>query len=99
MIHNSIEAIENIKFPCIRIELKNEDDNFITLSVIDNGLGIPLDKRSSIFEPFYTTKEFEKTGLGLAKSYHFVKRNNGVLSLDLDSKFTKFSMKFKTKEK
>ena len=32
-------------------------------------------------------------------SYQFVERNHGVLSLDLQSEFTKFSMKFKTIEK
>ena len=99
LIHNSIEATDNIENPWIKISLKNEDDNYITLSVMDNGEGIPLDKRASIFEPFYTTKDFKKTGLGLTQSYQFVERNHGVLSLDLQSEFTKFSMKFKTIEK
>ncbi|WP_397601298.1 ATP-binding protein [Silvanigrella sp.] len=99
LIHNSIEATDNVENPWIRISLRNEDDNYITLSIMDNGEGIPLDKRASIFEPFYTTKDFKKTGLGLTQSYQFVERNHGVLSLDLQSEFTKFSMKFKTIEK
>ena len=37
----------------------------ITISIADNGAGIPKDKLNSIFEPFVTTKE-QGTGLGLS---------------------------------
>ena len=99
LIHNSIEATENIEYPWIGITLTRDIDGWIVLSVMDNGEGIPFDKRASIFEPFYTTKDFKKIGLGLTQSLQFVERNGGELSLDLNAKHTKFTMRFKTIKK
>jgi signal transduction histidine kinase len=47
------------------------DDNFIRVAVIDNGIGIPNDRLSEIFEPFHqldgsATRKYSGTGLGLA---------------------------------
>jgi signal transduction histidine kinase len=39
-------------------------DSKITLSISDNGCGIPYDEKDKIFEGFYSTKE-DNTGLGL----------------------------------
>ncbi len=41
------------------------DDEAVVLSVRDNGPGVPQDKRDTIFDPFYTTRN-HGTGLGLA---------------------------------
>lgn len=98
LIHNAIEATENIEFPWIKISLKTLEHDFMEISVMDNGAGIPIDRRASIFEPFYTTKEFKNIGLGLTQSYQFVERNSGTLSLDLNSKYTNFKMQFKAKQ-
>lgn len=98
LIHNAIEATENIEFPWIKISLKTLEHDFMEISVMDNGAGIPIDRRASIFEPFYTTKEFKNIGLGLTQSYQFVERNSGTLSLDLNSKYTNFKMQFKVKQ-
>nr|WP_243435951.1 FHA domain-containing protein [Acanthopleuribacter pedis] len=46
---------------------------YITLSVWDNGLGIPHDHRNRIFTPFFTTKPGGKNiGLGLSIAYDIV---------------------------
>lgn len=97
LIHNAIEATENSENPWIKISVKCEDDNYISLSIMDNGEVIPIDHRASIFEPFYTTKDFKNIGLGLTQSYQFVIRNSGTLALDINAKNTNFIMKFKGK--
>lgn len=52
-----------------------------TLTVRDNGPGVPAALREKIFEPFYSTKGHGGTGLGLAVARKIVKEHGGVLEL------------------
>jgi len=53
----------------------------IRITVADTGHGMTPAVRSRIFEPFYTTKELNGTGLGLWISSGIVHRHHGRLSL------------------
>ena len=54
--------------------------DYVLIKVIDEGHGIPKDKISKIFEPFYTTKRTgEGTGLGLSTAYGIVKQTGGFI--------------------
>lgn len=56
---------------------------YVKISVRDQGCGIPADKLSKIFEPFYTTKRIgEGTGLGLSTAYGIVKQTGGYIFVD-----------------
>jgi len=70
----------------IRIKaLKNEQ--FIEISVEDNGIGIPESTRSKLFDPSehittYGTNNEKGSGLGLNLCYDFVSKNNGTICVE-----------------
>ncbi|MEP6766963.1 MAG: HAMP domain-containing sensor histidine kinase, partial [Gemmatimonadaceae bacterium] len=53
----------------------------IAISVSDDGPGIPLDVRNTLFEPFVTTK-IGGSGLGLPIVHRAVEAHNGVVFVD-----------------
>ncbi len=57
------------------------DSGAIELVIRDDGIGIPDEHISHIFEPFYTTKEAGGSGLGLAISQNIVERHGGHIEL------------------
>ncbi len=53
----------------------------LTVSVEDNGIGIPEWETAKVWGPFYTTKGASGTGLGLAVSRKLAEDSNGVLEV------------------
>ena len=52
--------------------------NWIMVSIVDSGHGIPLEKQDKIFTPFFTTKALgEGIGLGLYVSKKIVHEHGG----------------------
>ena len=53
---------------------------YVTVSVVDTGAGIPPDALPHIFEPFYTTKKSPASnGMGLAMVYGIVRQAEGSI--------------------
>ncbi|HPJ99923.1 MAG TPA: ATP-binding protein [Candidatus Hydrogenedentes bacterium] len=57
-------------------------DGQVCLEVIDNGTGIPEAIRESVFDPFFSTKGSDGTGLGLAVTKKIVEEHGGSIELD-----------------
>jgi len=64
LIKNAIQAIPENRDGEIKISVQREND-FVTVCIHDNGVGIPKELLSKIFVPNFTTKS-SGTGLGLA---------------------------------
>lgn len=95
LIKNSIQAIEqnNPEEPRIEVRVFSED-NWVAITVTDNGIGVSEENKDKIFEPKFTTKS-SGMGLGLAMVKNIVETYNGVITLDTDSeKGTTFKVVF-----
>ena len=49
---------------------------FVRMSFVDQGIGMPVSILEKIFDPYFTTKQ-QGTGLGLATAYSIVKNHKG----------------------
>ena len=57
--------------------------NWVRVSFVDQGMGIPKERLVKIFDPYFTTKT-TGSGLGLATSYSIMKNHGGLLTVDSD---------------
>ena len=72
--------------PMIRQRATVPAGDYLLVQVIDEGTGIPKDKLSKIFEPFYATKGAgQGTGLGLSTVYGIVKQSGGYIFAESDA--------------
>jgi signal transduction histidine kinase len=64
-----------------RLELSPGD--YVRISLIDNGTGMPPALMDRVFEPFFSTKpDGKSTGLGLAQVYGFARQSGGGAVLE-----------------
>ncbi len=94
LINNSIDAMnekfmENREFKKqISIEAssyKENDKDYIQITIIDNGMGILEDNLKNVFDPFFTTKlhtNEKGVGLGLSISYGIIKDHGGQINIE-----------------
>ncbi len=80
IIRNSLDARRNgLKLTLVT----RVAGNGLTISIADNGPGIPPELRRRIFEPFFTTREVGSgTGMGLAVVYDSVRALQGEVEVD-----------------
>lgn len=81
---NSVESIKESGL--IRIEISyHKPDDEVWIEIIDNGVGISESIRSTIFDPFVTTKE-KGFGLGLSVASEIVTAHGGTIEfLDVET--------------
>lgn len=77
LARNAIEAMPKHGTLTFRTMLSNGE---LLLQVEDTGVGIPIEKREKIFNPFYTSKD-NGTGLGLSICASIVQRHNGKITV------------------
>ncbi len=56
--------------------LSLEAGDYLLVSIIDEGSGIPVESLDKIFDPYFTTKE-SGSGLGLTTLYSIVRKHHG----------------------
>jgi two-component system cell cycle sensor histidine kinase/response regulator CckA len=60
-------------------------EEYVRIVIQDEGVGIPEENLSKIFDPYFTTKDMgpqKGVGLGLAICYSIIKKHNGYILVD-----------------
>jgi len=84
LLQNAVEACENNDKKVVSVSEELRDGHVI-IKVSDNGEGIPVQTRSKIFMPNFTTKS-SGTGLGLAMSKTIVEQAKGRIWFETQEK-------------
>jgi PAS domain S-box-containing protein len=81
LILNAMESMKDggrLRLRVIRMQEKSGDQRQgVRITIADTGSGIPVSSLPHIFEPFYTTKKENGTGLGLWLAYGIVQKHTG----------------------
>jgi signal transduction histidine kinase len=94
LIDNAIDAMETISNPVLEIKTAR-DREFVNVSIIDSGVGIPKEVQDKIYDPFFTTKPMGKgTGLGLEVVRQIINQHNGKIELHSKPGRTEFKICF-----
>lgn len=93
IIKNAIQAIDSEEHGCIFIKY-NLQDKFTYIDISNTGKPIPKEELSSIFIPFFTTKE-SGSGIGLSISRYIMRLHGGKLLHSVSPEgYTTFSLVF-----
>lgn len=94
VIDNAIDAMEGRTNNTLEIKTE-KSGQFINVSIIDNGPGIPKEIQDKIFDPFFTTKSIGKgTGLGLEVVRQIINQHNGKVYVNSEVGKTEFVICF-----
>lgn len=77
LVRNSIEAAQGESKPLVSVAL-DTNANGVSLSIRDNGVGIPAERLAEIFVPFFTTKA-NGSGIGLTLARQIAALHGGTL--------------------
>jgi len=94
ILNNAIDELIEMKHqnPCICIDIKDNTESYI-LSIEDNGNGITQENIHTIFEPYYSTKGKNGTGLGLYMSEMIMEKQfNSKIEIKSSKSGAHFSM-------
>lgn len=96
LLINAIEALEERKEGGeISIVTELLDDTKFAVVVQDNGIGITPEAMEHVYDPFYTTKGYKGTGLGLALTRKIVLENGGKIECQSEPDYgTSFVLTF-----
>jgi signal transduction histidine kinase len=81
IIMNALQAMED-EGGSLLVESRAPNDQEVSITITDNGPGIPLEALEQIFEPYFTTKQpGEGTGLGLFVTKTLVEKLGGTIDV------------------
>jgi len=98
ILKNAQEALEEVSEPKVSIRIY-EEDNRAKVSILDNANGIDEEHMDKIFEPYFSTKAHQGTGLGLYMSQMIVSEHmDGSIEVKSDETGTEFIISLPVKQ-
>ena len=92
LLLNARDAVADREAPRIQV-LTGVEESMLVIRVKDNGVGIKSELAEQIFQPFFTTKAGEGSGLGLSISASIAKKMGGALSLESAEEGAQFCLR------
>jgi C4-dicarboxylate-specific signal transduction histidine kinase len=95
LLNNAIDALENVHIKEKKIKLfAKEHEDRVSLFVQDNAFGIPEENIAKLFEPYFSTKGKNGTGLGLYMSQMIIQKQfEGEINVESSKAGTTFEIK------
>lgn len=91
LLRNALDATADRAAPSITVVARSTADG-VAIDVRDNGTGMSDETRRRLFQPFFSTKGEQGTGLGLATAFAMLHRRGGSLEVysveDVGTTFT-----------
>jgi len=84
-IGNALDAIAQhgaVSIAASKTPAHGDRPSGVTITIADNGSGIPEEHLSKLFLPFFTTKGEQGTGIGLWVSKGIIDKHNGTVTVD-----------------
>jgi signal transduction histidine kinase len=82
LVTNALEAVKADEGLIEIHSTRGEHEDLVFIEIVDNGPGIPPDIIEKIFNPFFTTRGFEHSGLGLPIAKKIIEEQGGGLVLE-----------------
>ena len=79
---NAEQALAEVEHARNLIVRSRRGAGVVSISVYDNGPGIPPEELDRIFDPFYSTKDEQGTGLGLSLVHKIVTEHEGRIDVE-----------------
>ena len=94
LIRNALQAVEGQEDGIVRVDTCAGATGHLLIIITDNGPGIPPERLSAIFTPFFSTKS-GGSGIGLPISQRIMQLHGGQLSVSsIPNVRTEFRMEF-----
>lgn len=81
IIQNAIQAIPENRKGNISLSVTKIENNYVRITISDNGEGISSEKAKNLFQPYFTTKS-SGTGLGLAMCKDIIEKFGGGITYE-----------------